>query len=219
MKALHTELKDIRIERGITLEDIYRTTKIRISFLERIEEGDFSVAPELFVRAFLREYAEAVGVDPGRVMARLDGKAILLVGDGDVRDEPPGETVGTQPAAETVPTPPSPAPAMTETALETPPAPPAASMPTVPSVDAAPPASVVQSPEISLPAGPKPGLAEDESVDTGREQRQDVRTAGGFFPEEEPKSPRALIFGFFFLVIVIATLVILYLNDIIAINF
>ena len=39
MKPLHEELKDIREERGITLEDIHRVTKIRMHFLEQIETG------------------------------------------------------------------------------------------------------------------------------------------------------------------------------------
>ena len=83
MKPLHEELKGIRLEKGITLEDISQITKIRIHFLEQLEAGDFSGIPMPYIRAFLREYGKVIGVDPIRVMAKLDKKTTT------VRDEPP----------------------------------------------------------------------------------------------------------------------------------
>ncbi len=74
MKPVQEELKQIRLKKGIGLEEISRKTKIRLDFLERIEEGDFSVTPMPYVRAFLREYGEYVGVDPNIVMMKLDNK-------------------------------------------------------------------------------------------------------------------------------------------------
>ena len=74
MKSLHEELKIVRLQRGISLEEIVKETKIRLDFLERIEEGDYTVTPTPFVRAFLREYAEVVGIDPNLVMQKLDKK-------------------------------------------------------------------------------------------------------------------------------------------------
>ncbi|MHB9029523.1 MAG: helix-turn-helix domain-containing protein, partial [Candidatus Latescibacterota bacterium] len=78
MKPLHKELQDIRIEKGISLDDISRETKIRVPFLEKIEEGDFTVVPEPFIRAFLREYAETLGVSPDRVISKFEGKATAI---------------------------------------------------------------------------------------------------------------------------------------------
>ena len=74
MKPLHEEMKDIRDERGITLDDIYRVTKIRLHLLEQIETGDFSFVPKPYLRAFLREYAQVIGVDPDRIMDRFDNR-------------------------------------------------------------------------------------------------------------------------------------------------
>ena len=74
MKPLHEELKEIRLEKGISLEEISEKTRIRLDYLERIEEGDYSVSPLPFVRAFLREYAEVVGIDPNLVMSKFDKK-------------------------------------------------------------------------------------------------------------------------------------------------
>jgi cytoskeletal protein RodZ len=75
MRPFHEELKELRIEKGISLEDIFRITKIRVSLLEKLEEGDFSIAPGPFLHAFLREYAEVIGIDPNRVIARFENKA------------------------------------------------------------------------------------------------------------------------------------------------
>ena len=74
MKPLHEELKIVRLQKNISLEEIAKETKIRLDFLKRIEEGDYTVTPTPFVRAFLREYAEVVGIDPNLVMQKLDKK-------------------------------------------------------------------------------------------------------------------------------------------------
>jgi len=74
MKPLHEELKEIRLEKNITLEQIHEATKIHLEFLRKIEDGDFSIVPKPFLRAFLREYAEVVGIDPDRVIKRYENK-------------------------------------------------------------------------------------------------------------------------------------------------
>jgi cytoskeletal protein RodZ len=74
MKPLHEEMKEIREERGVTLQDIHRVTKIRLHLLEQIETGDFSFVPKPYLRAFLREYAQEIGIDPERIMDRFDNR-------------------------------------------------------------------------------------------------------------------------------------------------
>lgn len=62
-------LRKARLENGISLEDLQETTKIRKRYLEAIEEGNFKVLPGTFyVRAFIKSYAEAVGLDPNEVL-------------------------------------------------------------------------------------------------------------------------------------------------------
>lgn len=74
MKPLHEELREIRLKAGISLEEIAKKTKIRYDYLERIETGDFSMVPLPFIRAFLREYAVIVGIDPNLAMSKFDKK-------------------------------------------------------------------------------------------------------------------------------------------------
>ncbi|WP_058303999.1 helix-turn-helix domain-containing protein [Gorillibacterium timonense] len=69
MFELGQMLKKARLDKGITMEDLQETTKIRKRYLEAIEEGNFKVLPgNFYVRAFIKSYAEAVGLDPNEVL-------------------------------------------------------------------------------------------------------------------------------------------------------
>lgn len=70
MSELGQLLKKTRLDKGITLDDLQETTKIRKRYLESIEEGNYKVLPGAFyVRAFIKSYAEAVGLDPNELLA------------------------------------------------------------------------------------------------------------------------------------------------------
>ncbi|WP_281658018.1 helix-turn-helix domain-containing protein [Halobacillus sp. Cin3] len=62
-------LKEARETKGLSLEDLQETTKIQKRYLQAIESNDFQVLPgKFYTRAFIREYASAVGLDPEQVM-------------------------------------------------------------------------------------------------------------------------------------------------------
>jgi hypothetical protein len=71
MKPLHEELNAIREEKNISLDYISHMTKIRINLLEKLEQGDYTFAPQPYIRAFLSEYSAVIGVDPQQVLARF----------------------------------------------------------------------------------------------------------------------------------------------------
>jgi hypothetical protein len=51
--------------RQISLDDVAERTKISRRYLEAIEEGQYDRLPgEIFVRGFIRSYAQSVGLDP-----------------------------------------------------------------------------------------------------------------------------------------------------------
>jgi len=61
-------LRKARTERNITLDELQETTKIRKRYLEAIEEGKYDILPgNFYVRAFIKQYSEAVGLDPDEV--------------------------------------------------------------------------------------------------------------------------------------------------------
>jgi len=72
MNTLSADLRRAREARHLTLSDVAESTLINIRFLEAIESGDYSVMPETYMRAFIREYAVTVGLDPVDMMRRYD---------------------------------------------------------------------------------------------------------------------------------------------------
>ena len=64
-------LKAIRVKKGISLDEVSEETRIRIDTLRLIEKEDHDRLPsEVFVKGFLRAYAEAVGIDGGEAVTR-----------------------------------------------------------------------------------------------------------------------------------------------------
>ncbi|MGG6311190.1 helix-turn-helix domain-containing protein [Paenibacillus macerans] len=67
---LGQQLREARLARGLSLEDVQEMTKIRKRYLEAIEAGDYKVLPgSFYVRAFIKTYAEAVGLDADELLA------------------------------------------------------------------------------------------------------------------------------------------------------
>jgi len=65
-----SRLRAERERRGISLNSIAERTKIKKSFLESLERGDFSKWPAgtVFRRAYVRDYATAIGLSPESVI-------------------------------------------------------------------------------------------------------------------------------------------------------
>ncbi len=64
-------LKAIRVKKGISLDEVSEETRIRIDTLRLIEKEDHDRLPsEVFVKGFLRAYAEAVGIDGSEAVTR-----------------------------------------------------------------------------------------------------------------------------------------------------
>jgi transcriptional regulator with XRE-family HTH domain len=57
------ELKTLRETKDLTLQQVAVKTKIDYKFLEAMESGDFEFLPELYVKAFLKEYLRILGAD------------------------------------------------------------------------------------------------------------------------------------------------------------
>ncbi|QHE52259.1 RodZ family helix-turn-helix domain-containing protein [Pontibacillus sp. HMF3514] len=62
-------LKEAREAKNMSLDDVQNETKIQTRYLQAIEKGNFSIMPgKFYTRAFIRQYAEAVGLDPDLIM-------------------------------------------------------------------------------------------------------------------------------------------------------
>ena len=77
MSELGRHLKEARLQKGMSLDDVQEVTKIRKKYLEAIETGDYKVLPgDFYVRAFIKTYAEAVGVNPDELMQEHGNVAV-----------------------------------------------------------------------------------------------------------------------------------------------
>lgn len=73
MASVGQKLKDARIAKGLTLDDLQQTTKIQKRYLIAIEEGNYDALPgKFYVKAFARQYAETVGLNPNEIIQELD---------------------------------------------------------------------------------------------------------------------------------------------------
>src|SRR2546423_4099674 len=80
-------LRKARVERGKSIEEASRETRIRAEYLHALERERFDVLPgDVYVRGFLRSYSNYLGLDPDKVLARVAGA-------------PPGHRDGSGPGA------------------------------------------------------------------------------------------------------------------------
>ena len=59
----------IRNTNGISLEEISRNTKIKVSTLQALEKGEFEQLPGgIYNISYIRQYARAIGADEGSLV-------------------------------------------------------------------------------------------------------------------------------------------------------
>ncbi len=161
-----SDLRRIREARGVTIEHLYQETKIPQSLLESFEETglfDHPMFNRVYLRSFVRNYAEVVGIEPDvavaaleeAVDARYDGgleRRYLSTGAADEAER----AVEAEPAADPVPAP------RQEPPRQAAPPPGAPERPAPPPVTVAPkpPARERAAPIPSDPAGETPWYAQ-----------------------------------------------------------
>jgi cytoskeletal protein RodZ len=82
MPRLGELLEQARLERGLSLEDVERATRIPLKYLVALEREDFAHLPPLvYARGFARTYASYLGLNPREVLTLLpvqDEEAVRL---------------------------------------------------------------------------------------------------------------------------------------------
>lgn len=76
MSSVGPYLRELRERRGVSLEEIARTTRVGRSYLEALEAGEFGKLPApVFTRGFVLAYCQALGVAADEALARYGGRA------------------------------------------------------------------------------------------------------------------------------------------------
>ena len=56
-------LKELRKSKDITLEQISDSTNIKIKYLQKIESGDFTFKPDVYIKLFMKEYLKCIDIE------------------------------------------------------------------------------------------------------------------------------------------------------------
>ncbi|MCH4172551.1 MAG: DUF4115 domain-containing protein [Lactobacillus sp.] len=95
MNELGQKLRQARIDKGYTIDDLQQITKIQKRYLLAIEEGNLDQLPgKFYVNAFIRQYAQTVGLDGQALLKEYQGTPAK--GPGEAGQSNETETSQTQ---------------------------------------------------------------------------------------------------------------------------
>ncbi|MEO8666125.1 MAG: helix-turn-helix transcriptional regulator [Ignavibacteria bacterium] len=72
LKTFAEDLKAVREEKNLSLRTISQQTRLSISILENLENGDYTFQPQAYIRAFLKQYINSLGLDTEDVLFDYD---------------------------------------------------------------------------------------------------------------------------------------------------
>lgn len=72
VSELGDRLRQARSDKGLSIDDVQSLTKIQKRYLTGIEEGNYDAMPgPFYIRAFVRQYADAVGLNGDELLAEF----------------------------------------------------------------------------------------------------------------------------------------------------
>jgi cytoskeletal protein RodZ len=89
------KLKEQRITKGLTIEQVSKETKIRVSYLSAIEKGEYQKLPaSTYIHGFVRNYAKYLGLPEQEILAIFrreydEEKAFAVLPKGLVKEDFP----------------------------------------------------------------------------------------------------------------------------------
>jgi len=66
------ELRKAREKTEITLQNLSARSRLDIKFLQAMENGDFSFLPEIYVKAFIKDYAKFIGLNVNETIKKYE---------------------------------------------------------------------------------------------------------------------------------------------------
>ncbi len=71
LQKFSSELKEVREKKEISIEQIFNKTRIDKKYLTAIEENNFDIMPNVYIRAFIKEYAKTIGLNSDEVLDKF----------------------------------------------------------------------------------------------------------------------------------------------------
>lgn len=72
LKKIADELKTAREDKEISLSQVSAKTKIDLKFLQAIEDANFDILPEIYIRAFIKEFASTIDLNSKEILQKFD---------------------------------------------------------------------------------------------------------------------------------------------------
>jgi len=90
MVSLGQYLQQLRARHTMSLEDIARTTRVALRYLQALESDDLTNLPvPTFTRGFIRAYCQVLGESPDEALALYDARPGAATGAGAARTAEP----------------------------------------------------------------------------------------------------------------------------------
>lgn len=90
MESTGAKIKKIRLEKGITLEEVHKRTKVHLNILNAIEEDRLVNLNPVYIKGFLKIYCNFLGVDQKDFIIDFKEPAAVekKVSSGEKKDKP-----------------------------------------------------------------------------------------------------------------------------------
>ena len=88
LKEFGEKLRKIRESKDISLHRIFEITRNDLKYLQAIEQGNFDIMPEVYMKALLKEYAEAIELNPDEIVEEF-----TAIKEKKLEQQPDVETV------------------------------------------------------------------------------------------------------------------------------
>lgn len=78
MFEIGTTLREARVRRNLTLQQVEEDTKIRVKYVQAMENEDWDLMPGVtYVKGFLRTYSTYLGLDPEVIIGEFRSRAMV----------------------------------------------------------------------------------------------------------------------------------------------
>lgn len=103
IESIGQRLKKLRLEKGLSIEDVHKRTKIHLDILKAMEEDGLAGINPTYIKGFMKIYCKFLGVDPGDYVKTYDSPRLLIKETREKRNLPPAASAKTGKKADSVP--------------------------------------------------------------------------------------------------------------------
>jgi len=93
IESMGQRLKKLRLEKGLSIEDVHKRTKIHLDILKALEEDSLVGFNPTYIKGFMKIYCKFLGVDPNDYAKTYDSPRLLIKETQERKNLYPASTV------------------------------------------------------------------------------------------------------------------------------